>query len=128
MTSVNHARPWVQQIVNSFVCCEIGVTTKTVNYLKPSDITLNQEKSFENHPETTQNYLHQRNRQPFYRATSHQILCCWLWTWFNNQESRIRKTWRRSSNDHESQRQIENPFSQFWEIKQVYNICLNETA
>ena len=37
---------------------------------------------------------------------------------------------KKTSNEHELQRQIVNPLSQFWEItlKQVYNICLNEMA
>ena len=45
--------------------------------------------------------------------------CCWRWTWFYNQESRIRKKLQNSSNDHKRN---------MWRLqhKKVYNICLNE--
>ena len=42
----------------------------------------------------------------------------------------MRKKWRKSSNEHELQSKVVNPFSQFLEItlKQAYDICLNEIA
>ena len=44
------------------------------------------------------------------------FFCSWLWTWFHNQESRIRKKWQKYCNGHESQRHTVNHFSQIWEI------------
>ena len=99
------------------VCCEIDVITKTANHLKPSEVTLNQ-------PKTTS-----ANETPNH-STAQKLsnltlfFCCWLWTRFLNQESRIRKKWRTSGNDHELQWKILNPFSEFCDItlKQVYNM------
>ena len=85
-----------------------------------------------NHPETTQNYLHQQNLPATLQSKEPPNLtlffCCWLWRWFLNQESRTSKKWQTSTTDHESQRQIVNLFLQFWEItlKQIYNRWLNE--
>ena len=127
MTSVNHVQPWVQYSwVKCYVCSEIDVTTKTANHLEPSELTLNQQKSSETTQKPLKTTTPPRNEPPNLTLS----FCCWLWTWFLNQESWIRKKWRKSSNDHELQKKTVNLFSQFWEItlKQVYNIYLNEIA
>ena len=93
-----------------FIFFGLGVT-KTANHLKPSKIILNQKKTIRNYPETTHNYLHERKplATPPRNKPPNFFFCSWLWAWFNNQESRIRKKWRKSSGDDESQEQIVNP-------------------
>ena len=84
---------------------------------KPSETIWNHSQSTEairNHPEATQNYSLHLNTSLLHHATSHQILLCFspcsLWT-IRKVELRIK--FQKSGNDHESQRQIVDPFSHF---------------